>query len=264
MNIRAKILLLCSLAWTLLVGFSFLLQFLVDRLVISSLVLQEQLNTWIFGIVILLIISVLQSSKKFPAALETRWYLIHIVLSAFSYLTFNSLFLEITNLPGESTFVQKTSSFGNALLDGILGNGFGIYALILLLFTIIYRRRNIPGAVPVTETGAHFADRIKVKLANRTYFLPKEDILFVRSANNYTDLHTLKGKHVIRQPISSLENELDPTAFMRIHRSIIIRIEEVKEFISSGNGDYKVKLRNEETFNIGNKYKNSVIERFGL
>ncbi len=263
MNIRTKILLLCSIAWTILTGVSFLLQFLADRLAVSSLVLQEQQNTWVFGIALLLLISALQSSKKFPTILETKWYLIHIVLSAFSYLSFNSLFIEMTTLPGESTFVQKTSSFGNALLDGILGNGFGIYALVLLLFTVIYRK-NISGEVPAGAPGFTFADRIKVKLANRTYFLPKEDILFIRSANNYTDLYTEEGKHVIRQSISSLENELDPMAFMRIHRSVIIKIEEVKEFISSGNGDYKVKLRNEEIFNIGNKYKGDVIERFGL
>lgn len=264
MKVRAKIILIFGLIWTGLVAFSMLLQFLVDKMDMSALLLREQLNTWLFGLVLFSIIAILQSSKKFPGLFETKWYLFHIILSAFSYLTYNSLFIQITSLPGNSTFVQKTSSFGNALLDGILGNGFGVYAMALLIFALISRNRVNKKEESHNEPALTFPDRIKVKLANRTYFLPKSEILFIRSANNYTDLYTLEGKHVIRESIGRLENELDPTVFMRIHRSIIIKIDEVKEFISSGNGDYKVKLRNEETFNIGNKYKNQVVDKFGL
>lgn len=266
MNIRYKKSLFTTLIWTVLVGFSFLLQFLIDKMEVSSLILREQLNTWLFGLALIALVTLLQFLSKFPPLFETKWYLFHIILSAFSYLTYNSLFVHITSLPGNDMFVQKSSSFGNSLLDGILGNGLGIYAMTLLVFALMHRKQG-----PITaeiesenETPLTFNDRIKVKLANRTYFLPKSEILFIRSANNYTDLHTLEGKHVIRESIGNLENELDPTVFMRIHRSIIIKIDEVKEFISSGNGDYKVKLRNEEVFNIGNKYKNNVVDKFGL
>ncbi|MCE7991130.1 MAG: LytTR family transcriptional regulator [Roseivirga sp.] len=264
MKIRAKIILFCGLIWTSLVGFSLLLQFLVDKMEVSSLVLREQLNTWLFGLVLISIIVGLQFLKKFPELFDTKWYLFHIIISAFSYLTYNSLFVQITTLPGNSSFVQKTSSFGNTLLDGILGNGFGSYAMVLLIFALISRNYLTQKSENQEDLVPELSDRIKVKLANRTYFLRKDDILFIRSANNYTDLYTLEGKHVIRESIGKLENELDPTVFMRIHRSIIIKIDEVKEFISSGNGDYKVKLHNEETFNIGNKYKNQVVEKFGL
>lgn len=266
MNIRYKKTLLTALIWTALVGFSFLLQFLVDKMEFSSPNLREQLNTWLFGLALITLITLLQAQKKFPDLFESKWYLFHIILSAFSYLTYNSLFVHITSLPGQDLFVLKSSSFGNTLLDGILGNGFGIYAMTLLVFALIQRKKVLieTEAVIENETTLSFNNRIKVKLANRTYFLPKNDILFIRSANNYTDLYTLEGKHVIRESIGNLENELDPTVFMRIHRSIIIKIDEVKEFISSGNGDYKVKLRNEEVFNIGNKYKNNVVDKFGL
>lgn len=58
------------------------------------------------------------------------------------------------------------------------------------------------------------------------------------------ELHARTGAvHLLRETMSALEERLDPAKFIRIHRSRIVRREQVTEVISEDNGDYVIKLR---------------------
>lgn len=251
------------LIWTTVVGLSFLSQWLANGYFIPGTTLQEQLNTFLYGATLLLLITLLQASPKFPKLLETRWLLFQIIISAFSYLIFDSLFVEITADKG-SVFVSKSSSMSVSILDKIFGNGFGIYAIVLVIFSSNHRRIIGKGIKVIEDKPSNYVDRFKIKLAQRTYFVNATDILYMKSANNYVEMHTREGKHLIRQPLSQLELNLDPDFFIRIHRSIIIKIDEVAEFQSSKNGDYRIKMKNGQVLSLGSKYKKLILEKFHI
>ncbi len=55
-----------------------------------------------------------------------------------------------------------------------------------------------------------------------------ETVLYVKSAGNYLELNTTKEKHLIRGKISTfIDQTTDPLEYLRVHRSYVIRIDQV-------------------------------------
>lgn len=46
-----------------------------------------------------------------------------------------------------------------------------------------------------------------------------EDIEWIRGAGNYAELHGLGRCHLLRKNLNALEQKLDSSQFLRIHRS---------------------------------------------
>lgn len=258
---KLKTFILTSAIWVAFTGLLFLLQIGLDGMALPENSMREWLNTLLFGLAALVLVHLLQSWKTFPPLFDTKWYLFHIVLSAFSYLVFDSIFVDMLVEPG-SVFVLKESSLGSSYIDKVLGNGFSIYIIILLFFGLTHRKVNVTPPADAASDGA--MSQIKVKLANRTYFVDTKEVLYIRAAQNYSELFTQDGKHVVRETLNALEGSLDQTLFLRIHRSAMINRQEALEFMSSPNGNYKVKLRNGEVLNIGNKFKKQVLNEFNV
>ena len=43
-------------------------------------------------------------------------------------------------------------------------------------------------------------------------------------------VHSTRGRHLVRVPLASLEERLNPKEFIRAHRAAIVNLREVKEF----------------------------------
>lgn len=87
-------------------------------------------------------------------------------------------------------------------------------------------------------------DRLVIKSAGRVFFRKVEEIDWIEAAGNYVRLHVGKESHLIRETMNSLEARLDPTQFLRIHRSYIVKIDRIKEFQPLFNGEYILTLQN--------------------
>jgi two-component system LytT family response regulator len=51
-------------------------------------------------------------------------------------------------------------------------------------------------------------------------------------------------KHLIREAMQNLENQLDPARFVRVHRSAIVQLDRIDMLLKAQGGDYNVQLRN--------------------
>jgi len=71
--------------------------------------------------------------------------------------------------------------------------------------------------------------RLVVREPGRILFLDAADVDWIEAAENYVYLHTRGKKHLVRGTIKSFAERLDPTQFMRIHRSTIVNLERVRE-----------------------------------
>jgi two-component system LytT family response regulator len=67
-------------------------------------------------------------------------------------------------------------------------------------------------------------------------------------------LHVGKERHLLRGTMRTLEKQLDPEKFVRIHRSTIVRIDRIKELLSSFDGDYVVVLCDETRLSLSRGY----------
>ena len=68
------------------------------------------------------------------------------------------------------------------------------------------------------------------------------EIDFIEADGNYAKLHAGRKTHLLREKMNDLEGRLDPAKFVRIHRSIIVNLERIKEMHPHFNGDYVVVL----------------------
>jgi two-component system, LytTR family, response regulator len=88
-----------------------------------------------------------------------------------------------------------------------------------------------------------YRSHIAVRMRKRVTIVPVSDIDWVSATRDYVTLHVGTREHLVRQTIGSLEDQLDPERFVRIHRSAIVQISQVSELVAVQNGDLLVTLR---------------------
>ncbi len=80
-----------------------------------------------------------------------------------------------------------------------------------------------------------------------TFSLPPEDLLFIESASNYSEVVFLKEnslqKMLIRSSLSRLEEQIQNSDIVRCHRSFIVNLKQVTKITGNAQG-YKLQLKN--------------------
>ena len=87
------------------------------------------------------------------------------------------------------------------------------------------------------------SDRLVVRTGGRVVFLRTEDIDWVEASGNYVRLHVGSESHLLRDSMKNMERRLDPTTFIRIHRSAIVNVDRIRELEPWFHGEYIVILR---------------------
>lgn len=88
------------------------------------------------------------------------------------------------------------------------------------------------------------ASVIAFKSRGRLLLLHEFDIRWITAEENYVRICTGTEKHFLRKTITSLEQRLDPTVFLRVHRSAIINLHHVREIKNEANGEATVLMDN--------------------
>lgn len=94
------------------------------------------------------------------------------------------------------------------------------------------RRERLAEAVRrVIELTAPAGDdvQIAVELGGVTRFIPRAEVLFVEAQGDYARLHTERGSHLLRTPLSALETEWAGAGFLRMHRSLLVAAHHVSQ-----------------------------------
>lgn len=74
---------------------------------------------------------------------------------------------------------------------------------------------------------SQYLERIPVRDGTRVFIIPIAKLDYAEAQDDYVALVSEGKKHLKQQAISSLEAGLDPSRFMRIHRSYIVNLERV-------------------------------------
>jgi len=120
------------------------------------------------------------------------------------------------------------------------------------------------GTVASPPAPRRLGDRMLVKSRGRTFFVRLADIDYVESAANYVRLHVGQEVHQVRMKISDLADQLDPTAFARIHRTTIVNLNRVAEIQPWFSGDAVVILRDGTKLRLSRIHRSSLESRFQL
>jgi two-component system LytT family response regulator len=102
--------------------------------------------------------------------------------------------------------------------------------------------------------------RIPIRSSGRIFFLRTEDVDWLEAQGDYVCVHASAKKHLIRSKISSMERQLPLTSFVRIHRSIIVNIDRIKELQPLIYGDYAVILSDGTRLTLSRSYRPKVLD----
>jgi two-component system LytT family response regulator len=69
---------------------------------------------------------------------------------------------------------------------------------------------------------------------------------------------------MLRRSIVDLEQDLDPAAFCRIHRSTIINLDRVSGLKVAEDGGYDVVLHNNTKLRLSRNYRKQLEDRLGI
>jgi two-component system LytT family response regulator len=101
---------------------------------------------------------------------------------------------------------------------------------------------------------AKYVAHFPVRVGSRIQLVRTNDIEWIAAAGDYAELHSAGVCHLVRETMNSLEEELDPTEFLRIHRSRIVRARCIRELRSIDNREYLVKLKDGSEHRSGRSF----------
>ncbi|HZG25635.1 MAG TPA: LytTR family DNA-binding domain-containing protein [Chitinophagaceae bacterium] len=103
------------------------------------------------------------------------------------------------------------------------------------------------------ERSARF---LAVKKARQVLLIDVTEVLYIKGAGIYTELHLRNGKREIHEKSLDKLEQLLPASFQRIHKSYLVATGEARELIVSSGSRYSLVLKNGDCLPIGRtKYK---------
>jgi two-component system LytT family response regulator len=98
-----------------------------------------------------------------------------------------------------------------------------------------------------------YPERILVNHQRKLITIAAEEIIWIEAYGDYSKLHTLQDIFVSNYGISTLEEKLNPKTFIRVHRSSIINLKQIKELDRYGKS-YDVKMNNNDMVRVSLGY----------
>jgi len=125
-------------------------------------------------------------------------------------------------------------------------------------------RRFIEGKGAVRPAGARrLRERFAVRIRGEVVFVKVSSIDWIAAAGNYVRLHSGAESHLLRESLQNVAAELDPTMFLRVHRSAIVNIERVRKLVPAVDGSLSIVLQNATTIPLGPTYRAALEEALG-
>jgi two-component system LytT family response regulator len=101
-----------------------------------------------------------------------------------------------------------------------------------------------------------YAEWLTIKKDERIVLLRVAELQWVEAQGNYVSLKFAEKSELMRETMDNLETQLDPRTFVRIHRSTIVNINQIKELQIWARGEYRVMTHAGKAFTLSRSYRN--------
>jgi len=131
------------------------------------------------------------------------------------------------------------------------------YSIPVLFFQFYLKKANPIKNVLEIQTESiinQFISNLVVSEGNKKYNIIISEILYFSANPPYINLHLEDKKYLQNETLKSVLNKLRPTQFVRIHKSTIVNIKMVTSYTTRLNGDYDLKLKNNEVLRVSRNF----------
>ena len=114
------------------------------------------------------------------------------------------------------------------------------------------------------EKPPQFLERISVESRGQTRIVPVSRIDYITASGPYAELHAGDKTFAVRERMQTLEEQLDPSVFFRIHRSAIVRLDRIDTLLHRPGGDYAVRLKDGTELDLSRARRDELAQRLGI
>jgi two-component system LytT family response regulator len=111
--------------------------------------------------------------------------------------------------------------------------------------------------------GDRYLDRLLVKESGTTRFIRVAEIDWIQGAGVYVNLHARRKAFLYRSTLNELSRHLNPTRFVRIHRSTIVNIESIVELRPISHGEFELLLKDGRRPRVSRTYRIELEKHLG-
>jgi two-component system LytT family response regulator len=114
------------------------------------------------------------------------------------------------------------------------------------------------------EPKEKFLDRVAVESRGQVRVVPVARIDYITASGPYAELHVGDKTYAVRERMQTLEEQLDPSVFFRIHRSAIVRLDRIDSLLHRPGGDYAVRLKDGTELDLSRARRDELQQRLGI
>lgn len=116
-------------------------------------------------------------------------------------------------------------------------------------------------SIGIANANTGYLERIPVEVQGTIRPVPVGDIDYILASGPYAELVVAGRRHLVREAMQVLEDRLDPQRFMRIHRSVIVRLDLVEGLRRGAGGDGEVLLKGGQKLRVS-RARREALERW--
>lgn len=94
--------------------------------------------------------------------------------------------------------------------------------------------------------------------------VPAGDIVSIHADSPYVAVHTKGNVYLQTSTLRHLEESLDPSVFVRVHRSTIANVRCITEMKSRMNGDYDLQMSDGREIRLSRRYAQALKDKLPL
>ncbi len=216
----------------------------------------EYTSTWM---VLLLVPAVLMFDERYPIS-GKKWYLrliahipLTIVFSFAHIVGFVALRKLIFNSVDD---VYVFTDINYTILYEYRKDVMAYLSIMVVIYAYreILRLRNGEAQIEKSEE-----ERIMVSKGGVFKFIDPSSVHWVEAAGNYVELHVGDQTYMLRATMKEIENRLGDIDFARIHRSTIVKKDQIHSVYPAMNGDKNLILNDGSEVRLSRRYKSNLV-----
>ncbi|WFC42032.1 LytTR family DNA-binding domain-containing protein [Pseudoxanthomonas sp. SE1] len=114
--------------------------------------------------------------------------------------------------------------------------------------------RTSPAATPTRHL-----EKFSVRIGHRTLFIRAASVAWICADGDYAVLHVGERTYIVRESLHQLAAQLDPARFVRVHRSSIVRLDQVAELQPLTNRDAVLRLHDGTPVRVSRTYIDALL-----
>jgi two-component system LytT family response regulator len=111
---------------------------------------------------------------------------------------------------------------------------------------------------PVPAAAPEPANRLVFKAGSEYIFISPDDLIWIEAQGNFVKLAVAPQTHLVREPLQSVEERLDPRQFVRVHRSFLINARHIRRIMPILYGDYQVLMSDGTKIRMSRSYRDKL------